>query len=253
MKSYYDSIYLSPHLDDVALSCGGQVFMLGEEGKSILIVSVMAGDRPGQAASDYIQELHDRWQLQLDVVARRRAEDIRACRILGADHLYWDIPDCIYRFHAETNEPLYISDQDIFGAVHPSEADMVNALSKQIQSLPVHDRLVVPTGLGNHVDHQITRQAAEQAGPNRLVYYEDYPYAADPGALDAVNQTDYASWQATMIPLSEAAIMTKIEAIAAFESQLSTFYQDRADMERVVRQYHRSIGGERVWRRVESR
>jgi LmbE family N-acetylglucosaminyl deacetylase len=253
MKSAYDTIYLSPHLDDVALSCGGQVYMLGEAERPVLIVTVMGGEPPGLATSKYAQVLHDRWQLQIDVVARRRAEDIRACQILGADHLYWDIPDCIYRSHNETGDSLYISDRDIFDEVHPSEAELANVLSSRIQGLPAHDRLIVPLGVGNHVDHQITRQAAEQAGSSRLIYYEDYPYAADPGALDAVTQTDCASWQATMIPLSEAAIMTKIEAIAAFESQLSTFYQDRADMESAVRQYHRSIGGERVWRRVESR
>lgn len=253
MKSTYDTIYLSPHLDDVALSCGGQVYMLGEIERPVLIVTVMAGEPPGLATSNYAQALHDRWQLQIDVVARRRAEDIRACQILGADHLYWDIPDCIYRSHNETGDSLYISDRDIFGDVHPSEAELAIVLSNRIQSLPAHKRLIVPLGVGNHVDHQITRLAAEQAGPNRLVYYEDYPYAADPSALDAVTQTDCASWQATMIPLSEAAIMNKIEAIAAFESQLSTFYQNRADMERAVRQYHRSIGGERVWRHVERR
>ena len=74
MKSTYDTIYLSPHLDDVALSCGGQVYMLGEIERPVLIVTVMAGEPPGLATSNYAQALHDRWQLQIDVVARRRAE-----------------------------------------------------------------------------------------------------------------------------------------------------------------------------------
>lgn len=250
MNSYYHSIYLSPHLDDVTLSCAGQVFMLGEEGKPVLIVTVMAGDSPRQAQSKYIQELHDRWQLQDEVVARRRAEDIKACRILGADYLHWDIPDCIYRMHDITNDPLYVSDEDIFGAVDPSEAELVNALSKQMQSLPAHDHLIVPLGVGNHVDHQITRQAVEKSASSRLIYYEEYPYADEPQALLSATQAEEGFWQATTIPLSEGALAAKIKAIAAYESQLSTFFRDRADMGNAVRRFTKSVGGERIWRWV---
>lgn len=252
MKTNYDTIYLSPHLDDVALSCGGQVYMLGEGGRPVLIVTVMAGDPPGVATSDFATALHDRWQLQSDVVARRRAEDSAACQILGADHLYWDVPDCIYRVHKRSGEALYNSNPDIFGDVHASEAELVRTLAKQIKGLPPHDRLVIPLAVGNHVDHQITRMAAEQAPSSTFVHYEDYPYAVLPGALAAVTQTSNDSWQPTTIPLSPAALEAKIEAVASFESQLSTFYRDRADMEDAVRQYANSIGGERIWRRLKT-
>ena len=63
MKSQYDLIYLSPHLDDAALSCGGQIARFRGEGRSVLIVTVTAGDPPTGAESRYIQELHSRWQL----------------------------------------------------------------------------------------------------------------------------------------------------------------------------------------------
>jgi LmbE family N-acetylglucosaminyl deacetylase len=252
MNSFYDSIYLSPHLDDAVLSCAGQIFLLGETGRSVLIVTVMAGDQPGQADSKFVQELHERWQLESDVVAWRRAEDIRACRILGADHLYWDVPDSVYRLHETTNEPLYPAVEDIFAAIHPSEECLINTLSKQIQNLPAHDRLFVPLGTGNHVDHQITRQAVEKSGSTNLIYYEDYPYAENPEDMQAAFKFEENSWQATIIPLSEAAIEAKIEAVASYKSQLSTFYSDRADMENAIRRFTRVTGGERVWVRVDS-
>lgn len=252
MNSFYDSIYLSPHLDDVVLSCAGQIFLLGEEGRSVLIVTVMAGDQPEQVDSKFVQELHDRWQLQNDVVTRRRAEDMRACRILGADHLYWDVPDCVYRLHETTKKPLYPAVEDIFAAIHPSEAGLINTLSKQIKNLPAHDRLLVPLGAGNHVDHQITRQAVEKSASKNLIYYEDYPYAEIAEDLQAALKFEENSWQAAIIPLSEAAIEAKIEAIASYESQLSTFYSDRADMENAVRRFTKTTGGERVWVRVDS-
>lgn len=251
MKLTYDTIYLSPHLDDIALSCGGQVYMQSAAGKAILIVTVMAGDPPEQVKSDFIEALHDRWQLQADVVAMRRAEDAEACRILGADHLYWDIPDCIYRSHVQTDELLYSSNDDIFGDIHSSETELIDAISKRVQSLPAHKRLVLPLGVGNHVDHQITRLAAEGHDYGELVYYEEYPYVVLPDALESVTGKENSRWQPTIISLSEAALEAKVKAIAAYESQLSTFFRDRDDMADAVRQYNHSVGGERLWRRIE--
>jgi LmbE family N-acetylglucosaminyl deacetylase len=251
MNAFYDSIYLSPHLDDAALSCGGQVFMLAEEGKSVLIVTVMAGDQPGTSDSNYIHELHDRWQLDEDVVAGRRAEDVNACRILGADYLHWEIPDCIYRFDERTNKPLYISDEDIFGEVDPSEFDLIEVLSKKILDLPAFGRLLVPLGVGNHVDHQLTRQAVEKSTSTGVYYYEEYPYADDPQALWVAERL-LDSWRAITIPLSEAAIEAKIEAIASYQSQLSTFYRDRGEMGAAVRRFTNSVHGERIWQRIDA-
>jgi LmbE family N-acetylglucosaminyl deacetylase len=250
MKPAYDTIYLAPHLDDVALSCGGQVFRLAEAERPILIVTVMAGDPPHLLPSDYAQSLHDRWQFQADAAAMRRAEDARACRILGADYLHWDIPDCIYRTHPQTDRSFYNSDDELFGDIHAAEMDLVKTISEYIQELPSHKRLIAPLTAGNHVDHQLTRLAAEQANAQRLFYYEDYPYASEPGAVAAAAKVENSSWEVISVPLSEAALGAKIKAIAAYESQLSTFYRDLAEMEQAVRQYSSAAGGERLWRRA---
>ncbi len=246
MKIPYDSIYLSPHLDDVTLSCGGQIYM--QEAR-VLIVTVMAGDLPGGTVSEYAKSLHSRWEIDTNVVARRRAEDAAACKILGADYLHWNIPDCIYRSTGGQGGAFYNSDDDIFGPVHDLDKALVNEISKRLQDLPRHSRLVVPLGVGHHVDHQMTRQAAELACPDGLIYYEEYPYAAAPTDLYAAMQDEVGSWQATTIPLSADAIQAKIEAIAAYKSQLSTFFRSRSDLEHNVRLYNKSVGGERLWYR----
>ncbi|MCE7988896.1 MAG: hypothetical protein DYG89_47680 [Caldilinea sp. CFX5] len=250
MQPFYDAIYLSPHLDDVTLSCGGQVFQATRAGQRVLIVTITAGDPPNNAVSGYAQSLHDRWELVADAVAARRAEDEAANAILGADTLHWSLPDCIYRYHPTTGAPFYVSDPDIFGEVNPAESAVVTTLSEQIAALPPHTQLYVPLTIGHHVDHQLTRLAAEQAFPQAaLCYYEDYPYAQKPGALAAVVAENNLSWQATTVPLTESAIQAKIAAIAAFKSQFSTFFQDLADLERQIRTFTASVGGERLWRR----
>lgn len=250
MHPFYDAIYLSPHLDDATLSCGGQIFQQTRRGQRVLVVTITAGDPP-QAVSTYAQSLHDRWELVTDAVAARRAEDQVANGILGADTLHWTLPDCIYRYHPATGAPLYLSDPDIFGDLHPAELSLVTTLSAQIAALPAHQQLYVPLTLGHHVDHQLTRLAAEQSfQPLSLCYYEDYPYAQKPNALAQVIPATSRDWQPTVIPLEEAAIGAKIAAIAAFASQFSTFFQDQADLEAQIHTFTAHVGGERVWRRT---
>lgn len=250
MHAYYDFIYLSPHLDDAALSCGGQIYQQTSAGQRVLIVSLTAGDPPPAALSSYAQSLHDRWELISDAVAARRAEDRAACHILGADWLHWELPDCIYRFHPTTGVPFYVSDADIFGEVHPVEWALVTQLGAALRALPRHGQLVAPLTVGHHVDHLLTRQAAEQAvNPNQLCYYEDYPYAQQAGKLTRVIGDPPLGWQPEVIPLSAVALTVKIAAIAAFRSQFSTFFTDEDDLAAQVRGYASQVGGERVWRR----
>ncbi len=249
MQAHYHAIYLSPHLDDAALSCGGQIAQHTDAGQHVLVVTITAGDPPSGAESAYIAALHTRWELEHDVVAARRAEDIAACRILGADWLHWGVPDCIYRFHPETGEPFYTSDADIFGDVHPAERSLIESLAAQMADLPAAERVFAPLTLGHHVDHLLTRQAAERVFRDNLYYYEDYPYAQKEGALEAVIEQGDDLWVAKQIALSPESLQTKIDAIAAFRSQLSTFWQGRDELERQVTAFSEQVGGERVWRK----
>jgi LmbE family N-acetylglucosaminyl deacetylase len=245
----YNAIYLSPHLDDAALSCGGQIYGRTQRGERVLLVTVAAGDAPAASLSDLAKLHHDRWQLVADTVQRRREEDIAACQILGAEYRHWSLPDCIYRRHPETDEPLYTTLDAIFGPVHAAETALVNQLARQMAGLPPVVEVFAPLGVGRHVDHQLTRQAAEICyGRSNLIYYEDYPYVAMEGIPAQIIPPDVPTWQPTVIPLSKEALKTKYQAIAAFVSQLSSFFRDRADLEAQVGGYVAQVGGERVWR-----
>ncbi|MCP4356462.1 MAG: hypothetical protein GY796_00390 [Chloroflexi bacterium] len=242
----YDTIYLSPHLDDAALSCGGQIFKQTAVGKNILIVTVMAGIPSVETVSEYAQELHERWQLAQGVVAARQIEDKVADQILGADYQHWETPDCIYRTDAQG--AVYYADwAQIIGPIHPHEQALVKQLAHELENLPSHQQIVVPLAAGNHVDHQIVRQAAEHCFGDSSVYYEDYPYVCNEMALTTVIPPHTTEWQAQTIFLSTAAVQARIEAIAAYTSQVSTFFNGRADLEKQIRYHVQKIGGERVW------
>lgn len=246
MPNYFSAIYLSPHLDDVTLSCGGQIYQQSCAGQRVLVVSVMAGEPP-LAVSDYAQSLHDRWELLVDASAARRAEDLEACRILGAEALHWTVPDCIYRSDPATGAPLYLSDDDIFGDVHAAETYLVEQIAGFLDALPPAEHVFAPMTIGHHVDHLLVRAAAERVYGQRLVYYEDYPYAQETAKREHALSAEPQPLTPTVIPVSEEARRAKIEAILAYRSQLSTFWTDNADLERQVFGYLDAVGGERVW------
>jgi LmbE family N-acetylglucosaminyl deacetylase len=248
-KNEYDAIYLSPHLDDAVLSCGGQIYERVSAGQRVLVVTITAGNPPLDTVSSYVQSLHDRWALASNAVAVRREEDVAAGSILGAEAVHWPAPDCIYRFDPNSKLPFYVSDVDIFGDVHPLEAGLVAEIETWMRRLPAHGVVFAPLAIGHHVDHLLTRQAAEACfGVNGLAYYEDYPYAQKPGALETVIPQDAPGWQPQVIALSPEALQAKFRAILAYRSQLSTFFVDYADLERQVGGYAAAVGGERVWR-----
>jgi LmbE family N-acetylglucosaminyl deacetylase len=255
LRTHYDALYLSPHLDDAALSCGGQIAQRTAAGQSVLIVTIMAGDPLQSTISSYAQSLHDRWALAVDAAAGRRNEDLAACRRLGAEALHWTVPDCIYRLEPNSQQPMYLSDVDIFAHIHSGEAGLADELAAQMRMLPEAAQILAPlTAIhrvdaqhsGRHVDHQIVRQAAELAFGERLCYYEDYPYVQEPGALEGVRAAG-SPWRAQVIALAATELRAKIEAILAFRSQLSTFWRSRANLESQVLGYAGQVGGERVW------
>jgi LmbE family N-acetylglucosaminyl deacetylase len=243
----YDAIYLSPHLDDVALSCAGQVWRRTAVGERVLIVTMMAGDPPDSPLSPFAQLLHDRWALAADAVAARRAEDIAACQIMGAEWRHGPAPDCVYRRDPQSGEPLYPTVDSIFAAVHPAEEALRAALSRWLSQLPPAKAWYLPLTVGAHVDHQLTRQAAEETA-NRppCYYYEDYPYAQKAGALAlALGETE--TWGVKTVELTETAVQIRFQAAAAFVSQVSTFFSDQADLERQIGDYIERVGGERYY------
>lgn len=247
MLSHYDSIYLSPHLDDVILSCAGQINQLITSGQRILIVTVTAGDPPESDLSDFAAGLHQRWQRVSGAVAARRLEDELACNRLGADFLHWHFLDCIYRQNPRTGKPLYPSEEALFGPLHSGEATLVELLAQRISELPHWDQIVAPLTVGNHVDHQLTRCAVEHYLDSICpLYYEEYPYVQNGDILKWLSPPNQ-DWQPRIIPLSEDDIKAKIEAISCYRSQLGTFFKEQDDLIRQVTGYVSDIGGERLW------
>ena len=228
-------IYLSPHFDDVALSCGGLVWHQMQAGDVVEIWTVCAAaPDPSQPFSPFAQSLHARWGTGPASVAARRAEDIASCQVLGAAYRHLAVADCIYRGD-RIGQYYYASEDALNGPLHPDEAARAVQITQlNLEALPPDLNLVCPLSLGNHVDHQLTRLAAEQSG-RRLYYYADFPYVLrQPDHLQALAQ---AGWQPACSPLSTLALTVWQDCVAAHASQISTFWVDEAAMRTAIAEY----------------
>jgi LmbE family N-acetylglucosaminyl deacetylase len=251
----YRHIYLSTHLDDAVLSCAGRIWRQGQAGERALVITFFtATPNPDVPLSPLAQQFHDLWQLPHDAPARRRQEDRQALALLGADAAHWPYLDGIYR-RADDGRVLYATKEALSGEIHLADKALVAELAPRVAALPLtpDGTLYAPLALGHHVDHQITRRAAEASGLT-LTYYEDYPYVERDEAPGGGAERE--RWRPALVRLSEEAVERKIAAIARYRTQLIHFWESADEMAAAVRTFTERVGGgrpaERYWTRRET-
>lgn len=250
-------LYLSPHLDDVALSCGGQIAQATRAGVAVEILTICAGDEPGPAApvaSPLVTQIYALWKLSPgEVMATRRAEDGDACRALVARMRHWELQEAIHRLDPQSGEALYPTLEKLFGPIAPQEEALVAGLARRFAELPglsATSRIVSPLGVGGHADHRIVRAAAERAFGAQLRYYEEFPYIVWKRFALIRAGIFGRSWEAHHEPLSAEDVAARIAAIACYASQLPSLFRTPENLERQVRRHVRRVHGERLWRRL---
>jgi LmbE family N-acetylglucosaminyl deacetylase len=148
------TLYLSPHLDDVALSCAASLLQRIDRGENVVVATLFTHGA-GCAA--------------------RRAEDTAALRDVGAKAVHLGFLDAPDRLRvAPSFESLVLApalDRKLVAQV----ARSVRALVRKLR--PV--RVFFPLGIGGHVDHRTLFEAWPAAG-SCARFYEEQPYAFVP-------------------------------------------------------------------------
>ncbi len=263
-------VFLSPHLDDAVLSCGGLIHQLVQRGEQVISITVMTGDPPDPLPdTPLVRDLHQRWQAGESPYETRRQEDQYALQKLGVQQIqHLHLLDCPYRTDS-TGQPLYTVNNHLFGRIHPDDP----ALFYQLPIPEGVSILYAPLGVGGHVDHLVVRHLVQQLPVGLVVYYyEEYPYSASGGEARRITdgssqqqvgaqavQTALKYFQQKLQPrltfLTEADLAAKTAAIACYESQISSFWDDAADMAVRVRRYAQEVAApaaERLWVKGES-
>jgi LmbE family N-acetylglucosaminyl deacetylase len=239
-------VYLSPHLDDAVISCGGLIARQTANDETVTVITVCAGDTPVGELTPFAVELHRRWGGAGSPIAARRAEDRMACGRLGAMAMHLEVPDAVYR--RDSGAPLYPEESSLFGSLNPADADLVTRLAALLEDkCPEQARLYCPSVLGGHVDHRLTRMAVERLG-RPLWYYQDMPYAARGGVLPA--DLSLPTGITTAVPLADEEVQQWIDAIGEYRSQLSTFWPTENALYRELTETLERSGGLRFLRPV---
>jgi LmbE family N-acetylglucosaminyl deacetylase len=214
------ALLLSPHLDDIAFSCGGTAKQLADAGWRTVLCIVFTRSVPDPRGFALACQLDKGLGPEVDYMALRRAEDADAARHLGAETLWLDLLEAPHRG--------YGSAPALFGPFVP-EDEIQPELEAALEPLLVagHDLLFAPQAIGGHVDHRRVRDAAAKAAPAaRTVWYRDAPYAIrHPDARPGHDVPPEAP-----VAIDKAALAAKLAACAAYASQLGFQFGGEAAM-----------------------
>ena len=106
--------------------------------------------------------------------------------------------------------------------------------------------VVSPLGLGNHVDHQLTRLAAD--GLDYTLWYSaDYPYVLH--YKEKLEHMAQEGWISQVFRVSQDGLAAWQDSIAAHGSQISTFWLNETEMRGAVMDYQNWNHGIKLWKK----
>jgi LmbE family N-acetylglucosaminyl deacetylase len=256
-------LFLSPHLDDVVLSCGATIARLKQQGETVIILTVMAGEPP-EAVPDtpVVRALREKFEGVNKAVVTQKAEHAHAAMCLGVQVYHLSLLDSAFRTAPALDGPmsLYPSEDSQRGVVHPADDAKIRLLSTPLPFPGKVTSVYAPLACGNNVDHQLVRDwGLVLGGPNvgpALRFYGDYPDVRNKELLDRAFRY-YAQTVPNMrlrpetVFLSDGDLITKISAMRCYASQVNISGESLDGMERSVREWMISEGGgkpaERFW------
>ena len=219
------ALLVSPHLDDVAFSCGAAAAALAARGWDAHLVTVFTRTVPDPRGFALECQTSKGLPPDADYMALRRAEDAAAARALGARPRWLA--------HVEAPHRGYHSAPALFAGVHAGDRDAWRPVHADLAAIAgeLEPALVLaPQAIGGHVDHRhvvtaVARLAADRAHAGRplaVAWYRDTPYVIrHPGALPPAPLADPDAPLAELaLPAVPAALAAKLDACAAYATQL---------------------------------
>jgi LmbE family N-acetylglucosaminyl deacetylase len=206
-----------------------------------------------------------------DVMAHRRLEDEAFAAFAEASIVFLDLPDAVFRG--------YEGDDQLLNAPRDDDEAPYEILRREIARLEPQ-KLYLPLGVGNHVDHQLCRDVGVRLhaegrrwvmpGPDYagiVTFYEDFPYAWWSGfsGIQDLPPTAFADLPSGVGLTPEYAdigdqIERKITGINLYASQIDRLFTGTKEMARQVRAYGAKVASlngsagvaERYWSTVRA-
>ena len=236
------ALFLSPHLDDVAFSCGGTLLRLTDDAPHwrVVLCTIFTATVPDPQGFALRCQTDKGIPPETDYMAIRRAEDAAyatTAHVTASRH--WTYREAPHRG--------YDSPAALFAGAHAEDA-IWQPLSTDLAALDdeLHPDLVfAPQGLGSHVDHLQTIRAALATWPiERLLWYRDTPYAirepaAQPAALLRLEEDLFPR----RVSLSSDVLARKIDGCCLYASQIGFQFGGPDAVREKLTAFHRAEAG----------
>ena len=219
--------------------------------------NVTAAETPARPVADSVAGQGSLEELDLSaagIAQIRRVEDERYAYMAECSVVWLDLPDAVYRG--------YEGDAELLGPVRDDDPAPYEILRREILRLEPQ-MVYAPLGVGNHVDHQLCREAVlglldEARGwvmpapgfVGRVSFYEDFPYAwwSDFHAPADLVEGGLAlppgvALEARYTDITEQ-LDRKAAGIALYESQLPRLFESEQGMLDALAGYHARLAGE---------
>ena len=230
------ALFISPHLDDVAFSCGGTLLRLADEGWNVILCTIFTASVAHPEGFALRCQTDKGIAPAVDYMELRRAEDVAYAALSNVTDLrHWSFREAPHRG--------YDSPAELFAGAHETDRiwqpvrDALTALDVEVQP----DAVYAPQGLGNHVDHLQTIRAVLGVYPvARVCWYRDTPYAfRDPGAKPAASlPTEKLRLVSDSLPPER--LERKIAGCCCYASQLGFQFGGPEGVRETLTAFHRA-------------
>ncbi len=211
-------VIFSSHLDDAVLSCGSLISYLIKRGLSVTVCSIFTDTQNGRSQSIDTILKRAGFEDSLKYIKARKDEDGKALSSLGVKTInHLDFMDAAWRIDTKGNHIYPSSQVGIVSELDNDIRDEVTTKLKEYTSQFENAVFLAPLARGNHIDHQIVRDAVEKVTKN-IIFYEDFPYS---GKFD--NQDEFIEKRNLKRHVFSSDLEEKKDAILLYVSQQESF------------------------------
>lgn len=223
-------IVLSPHLDDAVLDVANHIQMWKSQGYAIKIVTLFTTFRTSTLSRDVRRYTGISFSSPREFETKRRNEDKAAMRLLGVQWQHLSYTDGGFRTYK--NKLIYPKFKQLFsGKISSSDMALLRKIENSLAQYLRCDRILIPLGIGGHIDHVLVRLAAEAVFPKEKVgYYADYPYALSLFNWTVRNIILLLSLRRSVIPFQK----NKEELLACYTTQIPFIYPNNRHYKEIV-------------------
>lgn len=173
--------FISPHLDDAVLSCGSLLHHLADKTK-ITVITIFTQDS-GPPFTKFVKDFirSSGFRNSSTFYKQRRTEDKSTIQLISSTinfHHLGFIDAAWRKKFAIVNlypDPNYL----LSGQMNRKDKNLIHLIRNKLLPLfPIkndNNFIFIPLGIGNHIDHLITRDVCQTISSN-CIYYADFPY-----------------------------------------------------------------------------